>query len=120
MKKSLIIGIDKYPSPYTTKNNINDLLDLQNTLLAKGFSISVLTDYQATRSNILAALQNIVSNATSSDNLVIAFFGHGSYVAGNEPDGRTECICPVDVMSGNLITDDELAAILAGLPGCSP
>ena len=119
MKKSLIIGIDKYPSPYTTKNNINDLLDLQNTLLAKGFSISVLTDYQATRSNILAALQNIVSNATSSDSLVIAFFGHGSYITGNEPDGRTECICPVDVMSGNLITDDELATALAGLPGCS-
>lgn len=119
MKKALIIAIDAYPAPYTTRNNINDLLDLQNTLLAKGFSISILTDYQATRSNILGALQNTVSNATSSDNLVIAFFGHGSYIVGNEPDGRTECICPVDVMSGNLITDDELAAVLAGLPSCS-
>lgn len=117
MRKAFAAAIAAgYPDPYKRNAPINDLADLVATLGPKGFAISSLTEAAATRSAILAGLQALVSGASPGDSLVFAFFGHGSYVAGPEPDGRTECICPVDVFSAGPITDDQIAAILAGLP----
>lgn len=116
-KKALIVAIDAYPSPYTLRSCINDLNDLSNTLTSKGFTISTVTNSKATKTNIINALSNLVNTSVSGDSIVFAFFGHGSYIlGGNEPDGRIECICPVNVLSGYVITDDELATILNGLP----
>lgn len=116
-KKALIVAIDEYPDPYTLKSCINDLNDLSNTLTPKGFTITTITNSQATKTNIINALSNLISTSVSGDSIVFAFFGHGSYIlGGNEPDGRIECICPVNVLSGYVITDDELALILNGLP----
>lgn len=116
-KKALIVAIDTYPAPYTLRSCINDLNDLSNTLALKGFTISTVTNSQATKTNIINALSNLINTSTSGDSIVFAFFGHGSYIlGGNEPDGRIECICPVNVLSGYVITDDELASIFNGLP----
>jgi metacaspase-1 len=118
-KKAFIVAIDAYPSPYTLKSCINDSADLQTTLLGKGFTVTTLKNSAAKKAPILAGLSSLVAGAVAGDSIVFAFFGHGSYVAGPEPDGRTECLCPYDVFSsGKLIRDDELAAILAGIrPG---
>ena len=117
-KKAFIVAIDAYPSPYTLRSCLNDLADLQTTLQSKGFTVTSIKNSMAKKASILAGLSSLVAGAVSGDSIVFAFFGHGSYVAGPEPDGRTECICPYDVFSGRLIRDDELAAILAGIrPG---
>jgi hypothetical protein len=113
-RRAYIAAIDNYPDPYKTLNDLNDLADLQNTLIPKGFSISSHTDAFATRANILASLTNLVTQAVSGDSIFFAFFGHGSWF--NGPYGRAECICPVDVFQGGLIADYELQAILAMLP----
>lgn len=112
-KKALIVAIDNYPSPYTLKSTVNDLNDLSGVLTSKGFTITTLKNSQATKTAILSKLGILVLGARSGDSIVFAFFGHGSWITGNEPDGRTECICPVNVMSGYVITDNELAAKLA-------
>ena len=121
MKKALAIAIaGGYPDPYKRKAPLNDLADLVATLTPKGFQITSLTDANATRGSILTALAGMIGSAQAGDSLVFAFFGHGSYVAGPEPDGRTECICPVDVFSAGPITDGVLNAYLSQLPlGCN-
>jgi len=113
-KKALIVGINSYPTPYQLHAAYNDRDDLVTTLTQRGFtSISSVMDTAATRSNILTRLTSLVTNAVSGDSIVFAFFGHGTYISGSEPDGRTECICPVDVFTKGPITDDQLAVILA-------
>lgn len=113
-RRAYIAAIDNYPDPYKCQNNLNDLVDLQNTLIPKGFSISSQTDAYATRANILASFTSLITQAVSGDSIFAAFFGHGSWF--NGPYGRAECICPVDVLQGGLIADYELQAILAMLP----
>jgi metacaspase-1 len=113
-KKALIVAINAYPRPeYVLRSALNDLNDLTTTLIAKGFSITKLTDSAATKSAILSKLNMLITGAVSGDSIVFAFFGHGSWITGNEPDGRTECICPVNVFSGYVITDNEIASKLA-------
>lgn len=120
-KRALLIGIGAgYPDPYKIET-VNDLQDLGGTLIGKGFSCMVMMDAWATRDVMLAGLQGCVDLSQPGDVLVIAYVGHGTYITGPEPDGRTECLCPVDidVQTGEgVITDDEIRAILSGLkPG---
>lgn len=125
MKKlALIIGIGSgYPDPYKIKCTPYDVTDLSNTLIAKGFSVTKLLDKYATRYNILANITSIISKAYSGDSISISFLGHGTHIYGNEPDGFTECICPVDInvkTGANVITDYTLSTLLTKLrPGVS-
>jgi len=114
MKKLFTAAINGYPAPISPRQgSLNDLADLQTTLSTKrGFTqFSSVTEGAATRSNIMAGLQALVSGAYSGDSIMFAFFGHGT------PGG----ICPYDTNSqtgANVIYDHEIGAILAGLqPG---
>jgi len=116
-RRAYIAAINNYPDPYDLLNPLEDLADLQNTLIPKGFSISSQTDAYATRANILASLTSLVTQAVSGDSIFFGFFGHGSWF--NGPYGRAECICPSDInpqTGANLIADYEIQAILAMKP----
>jgi len=118
MKKAVIVGINNYPQ-YPLTGCVNDALDYQTTLLAKGFSVTLITNSQGTKANILNNLQYMVSNSVSGDSLVFAYSGHGSKVPdtnGDEPDQYDEVLCPIDFFSGQYISDDDLRAIFSGLP----
>lgn len=117
MKRALIVAINKYPDPYVLRGCLNDSSDLTSTLYNKfGFrSFTYLLDANATKANILSRLNTLVVNAAPGDSIVFAFFGHGSYIKNlTEPDGRSECICPVDIFPYiRVITDKDIAKILA-------
>jgi hypothetical protein len=116
-KNALIVAIDNYPSPYELLSTINDLNDLKNTLQLQGFYVNTITNVNATKISIINNLSQLVTTSISGDSIVFAFFGHGSWITSTiEPDGRTECICPVNVFDGYVITDIELNSILSQLP----
>lgn len=117
MKRALIIGINAYPTA-PLQGCINDLIDYQNTLGAKGFSYVALSDWQATKARILAELRTMVSSARSGDSIAFCYSGHGSYTTdrtGDEPDRKDELLVPIDYQAGQYIFDDELRAELARL-----
>lgn len=111
-KLALCIGINDYPGTGSDLNGcVNDAHDWKDVLENRGFTVSVLLDKQATRSNILKRMGEVIESAKSGDSIIFQYSGHGSYVPdedGDEPDGRDECICPYDINANGPITDDEL------------
>ncbi len=118
MKFAVLVGINQYPqSPL--QGCVNDVLDYQATLAAKGFSYAVLTDNMATKANIIANLNSMINAAHANDALVFAYSGHGSQVRdtnADEADGLDEVLCPVDFFNGQYISDDDLRGIFSRLP----
>ncbi|MBN1347811.1 caspase family protein [candidate division KSB1 bacterium] len=111
MKKAICVGINNYPGTGNDlKGCVNDATDWNSLLEYAGFQTEVLLDSQATRSNILNALNNLVTGATSGDEIVFTYSGHGTSVAdtsGDEPDAYDEALYVYD----GILLDDELRAI---------
>lgn len=118
-KWALLIGINKYKYVRQLQGCVNDV-ELMTKILQENFGfleahITQLLDKQATRDNILTALQQLVERVGSNDIAVIHYSGHGSRMTdreGDKPDGMDETIVPWD--SGRYphenrdLTDDEL------------
>jgi hypothetical protein len=77
----------------------------------------MLLDKQATKANILAALDALLAGAKSGDVIVFTNSSHGTYVADDDGDETRydEAMCPWD-MKEHLIVDDELRTRFARLP----
>jgi len=133
-RKALCVGINNfknYPSA-TLQGCVNDANDMA-ALLKKflGFSasdISILTDAQATKANIISTLKSMVAEAKAGklSYIVFSMSSHGTQVpdvSGDEPDRADEAFCPHDLaQKGNawdpshIIVDDELRDIFIQLP----
>lgn len=119
VKRALLIGIDKYPRLNQLTGCVNDV-QLMRSILQESFGflpehVTLLTDAQATRDGILAALDALVDGAGQGDIVVVHYAGHGSQMTdreGNEPDGMDETIMPFDSEGrwgvNRDITDDEI------------
>jgi hypothetical protein len=141
-KRALLIGINDYfandagPAatagqswiPADLNGAVNDIALMQQILESRfNFpreNIQTLTDRDATRAAVLAALEKFVAETEADDTVYIHFSGHGSQVKdldGDEPDGLDETILPFDARTGDIpdITDDELQRLLRGLPARS-
>ena len=133
-KWALLIGINKYlklPPDKQLSGCVNDV-KLINKVLQENFSfpeknITHLLDEEATRQDILKALQELVNRINRNDIVVIHYSGHGSRMTdreGDKPDGMDETIMPYD--SGRAphenreITDDELEEWLLRLSEKTP
>ena len=127
-KKALLVGINDYAPAGSGGPDlhgcVNDVKDFANTLGALNIvpivpaSMRILTDRNATRQNILAGLQWLLSEAKSGDVRVFYYSGHGTYVvdaSGDELDKKDEAICPHDFATAGPITDDDLRTALAGM-----
>lgn len=117
-KRSLHIGINDYPGTnQDLRGCVNDAKDWQQALGQRGFGDqALLLNQQATKANIVAALEKIVGATGSEDLAIITYSGHGTWIPdtnGDEPDGRDEAWCAHDAGKGNLVTDDELYDIVA-------
>jgi len=123
-RKMLLVGVNEYSDP---RNNlagcVNDVLDVQNTMRVLGIprtQIRILTDFRATKANVMKQLDWLVKDAKEGDVLGFYFSGHGSYVTdvdGDEhSDGVDEVILPTDFSfrDKTYITDDELHAKFTG------
>lgn len=114
-KKALCIGINDYPGTQSDLSGcVNDAHDWENVLDARGFSVTMLLDDQATKTNMVSAIREQISGSQSGDSIVITYSGHGTFVpdtSGDEPDGRDEGLCPFDIGQGQVLLDDEIHAL---------
>jgi len=125
MKKAFLVGINKYSSA-PLNGCVNDVLLMYKILSEKfGFNtndINIITDQQATKSNIISGLQKLTSNLTPNDTILFHYSGHGSQVIVNdwtnnpEPDGRDEILCPYDLDWNDPLRDNDLNSIFKNIP----
>jgi hypothetical protein len=127
--KAFLVGIDDYapcgPGGQDLHGCVNDVKDMANTLVILGFNprdIKILTSCNATKANIIAGLNLLLSGTAKGDSIVFYYSGHGSQIAdvsGDEKtDGKDEMLCPHDTnfQKQVYILDDELRAIFSKLP----
>ncbi len=133
-KKALCVGVNifkNYPGA-ALQGCVNDANDmskvLQNQLGFQSGDITVLTDAQATKANIISNLKAMVDGAKAGkySYLVFSMSSHGTQVpdlSGDEPDRADEAFCPHDLaQDGNkwdinhIILDDELRDLFMQLP----
>ena len=129
--RALLIGIDRYRYVSPLIGTVNDARAMKDYVSSHlGFSdrdVRLLLDGEATRDNILRAIAEwLIEGTRQGDDVFLYYSGHGFQQRddnGDETDGLDETLVPVDVtVDGNgvprgMITDDEVAALLAQLPG---
>ena len=78
-KYALVIGISDYEG---TVNDLkycdDDAMDWKNFLQGEGYTVTVLTDNQATADDIAAAVDNLLADEDGNDYVVLTYSGHGS------------------------------------------
>ena len=131
-KRALLIGVNAYRDVGSLLGApVNDAKEMRAFLVRglgyRDHEIKMLLDDEATRSNILAGIDDwLVGGTTAGDEAFLFFSGHGFQqpdVTGDEPDGRDETLVPVDTsVNANrelvgMIADDEVAARLDRLSG---
>jgi hypothetical protein len=128
--RALLIGIDRYAdSSLNLQGSVNDVRDMSGLLRDHwGFrpeQIRTLTNEEATRDDILAAVKDwLIGETRPGDRVFFYYSGHGYHAPdrdGDEPDGLDEVLVPHDaaveddradpVIVRNLILDDEFAAL---------
>lgn len=125
-KRALLIGLSDYPKYKQTQldwHNIhgaNDVALIGGTLKKQGFTVTALTNKQATAQAIRKAFARLSKQTKAGDLVYVHFSGHGQPFEdrnGDEADGWDEAIVPYNagqhyidnVYDGrNHIIDDEL------------
>jgi hypothetical protein len=114
--RALCIGINAYPGTgRDLLGCLNDAHDWAEVLEQRGYDVTVLVDGDATGDNICDAVAELVTAAGSAPR-VLTYAGHGSYqpdVSGDEPDAIDEVLCPTDVASGRIVSDDDLVDLFS-------
>jgi metacaspase-1 len=115
MRSALCIGINDYPGTGSDLAGcVNDANDWGNALAERGFTVTMMLDAAATRSEMMRAMTEHVTAAASGDVVVITYSGHGTWQPdddGDEPDHRDEALCPHDFATAGGLLDDDLFEI---------
>lgn len=129
--RALLIGIDRYRYVSPLIGTVNDAHAMKAYVTSHlGFDdrdVRMLLDGEATRENILRAIENwLIDGTGDGDDVFLYYSGHGFQQLDDnddETDRLDETLVPVDVTIGGngvprgMITDDEIATLLAQLPG---
>lgn len=115
-RKAVLIGINRYRIPGADlRGCVNDVKNMQAVLTQYyGFTtkdIVLLTDYDATKKNMEAAIKNLITGNRKGDVLYLHYSGHGANVPdqdGDEADHRDEILCPTDLDWKDPLRDDWL------------
>lgn len=109
---ALCVGINDYPGSGSDLSGcVNDAVAWQNLLAGQGYEVIPMHDSQATKRNILLAIEDAMLNLKFADRFVFTYSGHGSWVPdrdGDEADARDEVLVAYDWQNSGFITDDEL------------
>lgn len=123
-RKALLIGINYVGSSAELKGCWNDVDNIKNFILSRGYrqeDMVVLTDRDEnpvnhpTRANMTAAMHWLVKGAEPGDALFFHYSGHGGQAPaeeGDEDDGYNETIIPLDYEEKGQMPDDELHQLL--------
>ncbi|MEA3291928.1 MAG: caspase family protein [Pseudomonadota bacterium] len=116
-KTALCIGINDYPGTGSDLSGcVNDANDWSGALNARGFTVFMLLDDQASKNAMVQAIGDMISSAQGGDSLIITYSGHGTWVAdisNDEPDGRDEGLCPHDIRTNGALLDDDIGEMFA-------
>jgi hypothetical protein len=118
-RTALCVGIDTYPAPNALQGCVNDSLDWAALFQSMGHTVSALRNGEATRAAITKALAQHVAQMKSGDLFLFQYSGHGTQFpddTGDEPDGKDEALCPVDMMTEGFVRDDDIRTILNRVP----
>lgn len=108
---ALVVGLAGYQNIQSLRNTVNDARALAETLEGIGFQVDVLMD--ATRTEMLTALDRFAFEAETADIALIYYAGHGVSVQG------TTFLIPVDakvqqakdIVSASVTMDQMLSAV---------
>lgn len=122
MKKAFCVGINEYPMEGASLRGCVNDAEAWAELLVEHYDfartdVAMLKDADATKSNMLAGLKDLLAGASYGDVLVFTNSSHGSYepdLDGDEISGYDEVLCPYDIQD-NSIVDDELRELFEGL-----
>ncbi|MCY4319257.1 MAG: trypsin-like serine protease [Alphaproteobacteria bacterium] len=135
--RALLVGINRYADDRfkDLRGAVRDARNMQGLLTRHlGFTaeeVRLLTDADATKAGILKGVREWLQAGTGpGDRALLYFAGHGYYREdedGDEADGYDEALVPHDarlvsntgrpMKVANLLLDDEIGALLAGLEG---
>lgn len=132
-KRALLIGVNDYthgPERWDLRGCENDVKMTQDLLVTRfGFpeeNIKTLLSAEATRQNIVDAIENwLIAPSGAEDIVYFHFSGHGSQMGdedGDEDDNKDEMICPADMRRGDrssVINDDQLNALFERIPAAN-
>jgi small nuclear ribonucleoprotein (snRNP)-like protein len=132
-KRALLIGLSDYPKYKQTQldwHNIhgaNDVALIGGTLKKQGFTVTTLTNKQATAQAVRKAFARLAKQTKAGDLIYVHFSGHGQPFEdrnGDEADGWDESLVPynagqryvANVYDGrNHIIDDELNVYITNI-----
>ncbi|KRE31085.1 caspase family protein [Agromyces sp. Soil535] len=123
-RRALCIGIDTYPTA-PLNGCVEDAKAWAKEFTTAGFRVETLHDKDATRANMVDAIQNLVVSSRPGDVLALQFSGHGTTIVDLDGDEAIEdregelvdeALCPWDFHDGELLIDDDLGAIWDLLP----
>ena len=118
--QALVIGVNNYPGlrPGSSLNGcVPDAKLMEEKLKGYSFEVTLLTDEQATKSGILAAIAALKGKLSATDKVVVYFAGHGT----TEGDSSA-AILPSDAKDtgeGSDIKTAELYEAVSQLPAAS-
>jgi hypothetical protein len=92
---ALVIGVDHYATRRNLRGAVADARDIEQALKKGGVrDFTVLIDAEASRREVEAAMDRLVTSARPGDLIIISFAGHGSQsserIKGSDPDGVDE------------------------------
>ena len=93
--RALVIGIDHYATRRNLRGAVADARDVEQALRKGGVrDLTVLIDAEATRAQVLTAIDHLLTGAREGDLIFISFAGHGAQsperIKGSDPDGVDE------------------------------
>ena len=129
--RALLIGIDRYRHVSPLIGTVNDAHVMKTYVSSHlgfdGRDVRMLLDAEATRENILGAIEEwLIDGTGEGDDVFLYYSGHGFQQLdenADESDRLDETLVPVDVtidpdgVPRGMIADDEVGALLAQLPG---
>ena len=91
-RHALIVAIANYPkeSGWNSIHSNNDLQILLPQFDRLGFRINTLTDKQATKKNIIQALQHLIKQLKAGDDVCLHFSCHGQQMEDDNGDEADE------------------------------
>ena len=124
--RALLIGVGEYQNPNANLPGIDLDIDIARKLAGQlGYrdsQITVLSNQDVTRENILREFNAMAQSVTGNDKVFIYYSGHGTQIPdtdGDEKDGYDEALTLYNLGYGEdqgVLIDDEINDLLRSLP----